>query len=55
VLLISFGWDFDLVGFCGGVVDVFVLVGCDAVSLDNWFPIFRDHCVVSKCGGPNSQ
>lgn len=40
---------------CGcGVVSVFVLVGCDPASLDNWFP-FRNDCIVWKCGRPNAQ
>jgi hypothetical protein len=43
----------QILGFCSGVVDIFILQGCGAESRDIWFLIFRDNndliLQISKC------
>jgi hypothetical protein len=41
-----------ILGFCSEVAEVCVLLGNDVASLCNWFSIFLDHYVVSKCQEP---
>jgi hypothetical protein len=38
----------DILGFCSSVVEVFILLGCGAVALGNWCPLFRDMPVSSR-------
>jgi hypothetical protein len=42
-------------GFSSAVVEVFVLPGCDAVSLGNRFPMLLDHYIVLELRAVNQS
>jgi hypothetical protein len=43
---------YSFIGFCGSVDEVSALLGHNTLSLDNWFPTFRDSVVVWKRQDP---
>jgi hypothetical protein len=35
-------------GFCRGIVEVSILLGCGTISLGEWCPVFQDNIVLSS-------